>query len=122
MGTKSVGNCYRKLSILSIIANVIFASFAGFSIWQTGNLESQINHLSNSYNEVTDSYRDLEKKLDLARTQLDYYKEQAEHYSSLVTSGNATTGIIGHTTIHIVALRTTQTDFHAEYEGVARAL
>lgn len=72
METKNVGNYYRKLLMLSVIANVIFASFAGFSIWQTSNLESEINHLSNSYNEVTDSYRDLEKKLDLARTQLDY--------------------------------------------------
>ena len=56
--------------------------------------------------------------MNMTRTQLDYYREQAEYYSSLVTSGNAATGIIGETTIPIVALRTIQRGFQVEHEGV----
>jgi len=116
--TDDHGNYFRKLLILSIIANVLFASFAGFSIWQTGNLRRQINELSNSYNELTDSYRNLEKQLNLTRTQLNYYKEQAEYYSSLINSGNAAIGVIGSTTINIVAVRTIRRGFQVEYQGV----
>jgi len=100
-----------------MIINLLLACFTGFTIWQSDGLRRRINDLSYSYNELVDSSRNLEQQLNVTRTQLDYYKEQAEYYSSLITSGNATTGIVGHATIPIVALRTVQRGFRVEYQG-----
>jgi predicted S18 family serine protease len=101
----------RNLLILSVTANILFASLASFALWQRDDLSSRINELS-------ESYRNLEQQLNLTRTQLNYYKEQAEYYSSLIASGNATTGIIGHTTVPMVAVRAIRRGFRIEYEGV----
>lgn len=115
---KVIRNNLRTVLILSIIINIMLAFFIGVTIKQSNSLRSRIDEISYSYNELIDSYRSLEQQLNITRTQLDYYKEQAEHYSSLVTSGNATTGIIGQTSISIVALQTIQRGFQVEYQGV----
>jgi len=101
----------RNLLILSVTINILFASIASFSVWQRDDLSSRVSELS-------ESYRNLEQQLNLTSTQLNYYKEQAEYYSSLIASGNATIGIIGHTTVPIVAVLAIRRAFRVEYEGV----
>jgi len=111
-------NSYRSLLILSVVVNVLLASFAGYTLWQGEKLRSQINVLSQSYNELAESRRNLEQQLNMTMTQLNYYKEQAEYYSSLKASGNATAGVMGRTAFPIVALRTIRRGFSVEYQGV----
>ncbi|MFQ6064474.1 MAG: S16 family serine protease [Candidatus Bathyarchaeia archaeon] len=101
----------RKLLLLSLVGNILLVFLTGFVVLQNNGLQSQISDLAGSY-------RTLEQQLNLTSNQLNYYKQQAEYYSSLATSGNATTGLIGQTTIHVVAVRTIQKGFQVEHEGV----
>lgn len=102
---------HSKLLVVSLIINIFFASAAYYTVWHWRDLRIQMNRLS-------DSYRKLEQELNLTKTQLEYYKKQAEYYSSLISSGAATTGIMGHASIPIVAVRTVQRGFNIQYEGV----
>ena len=97
--------------ILRVVINILLASLASFAMWQRDDLSSRTNELS-------ESYGNLEQQLNLTRTQLNNYKVLAECYSSLIASGNATTGIIGHTTVSIAAVRAIRRGFRIEYEGV----
>ena len=102
---------YSKLLAVSLIINILFASAAYYAVWHWRNLRIEINRLS-------ESYRKLEQELNLTKTQLEYYKKQAEYYSSLISSGAATKGVIGHASIPVVAVRTVQRGFNVQYEGV----
>jgi len=102
---------YSKLLAVSLIINILFASAAYYAVWHWRNLRIEINRLS-------ESHRKLEQELNLTKTQLEYYKKQAEYYSSLISSGAATKGVIGHASIPVVAVRTVQMGFTVQYEGV----
>jgi len=104
-------NSSRSLLAFSLIINIFFAFAACYAVWHWQNLRIQINTL-------LDSYRKIEQELNLTKTQMEYYKKQAEYYSSLISSGTAATGIIGHAAIPIVAIRTIQRGFSLQYEGV----
>lgn len=101
----------KNLLVFSLIINMLFALLAGYAVWHWHDLRIQINRLS-------DSYRKIEQELNITKTQMEYYKKQAEYYSSLISSGAAATGIIGHAAIPIVAIRTIQRRFSLQYEGV----
>jgi len=101
----------KNLLVFSLIINMLFALLAGYAVLHWHDLRIQINRLS-------DSYRKIEQELNITKTQMEYYKKQAEYYSSLISSGTATTGIIGHAAIPIVAIRTIQRGFSLQYEGV----
>jgi len=104
-------NSYVKLLSLCLVVNVFFASLSVYALWQWSALTVQLNELSNSY-------VSLEQQMNLTKSQLNYYKSQADYYSALITSGNASIGIIGHATIPIVAVRAVQSGFNVEYHGV----
>lgn len=108
----------RKLLILSIMFNILIASFAGFTLWQNSGLRIEIDYLTSSHNDASETMGNLEQQLNVTKAQLDYYKELAEYYSNFTFSTNNATGIIGYATIPIVALRTIQTGFQIEYQGV----
>ncbi len=112
------GSHIRIALLLSMVINLLFAVYAGYTIGQSNRLREQIDDLSGSYSDLAESSRSLEQRLNVTLTQLDYYRGLAEYYSNLTTSGNATTGVIGHTTIPIVALETIRRGFRAEYRGV----
>jgi len=111
MEHKAFRNHSRDLLAYSLIVNVILAFIAYYAVWHWQNLRIQMNRLS-------DSCRKLELELNLTRTQMEYYKKQAEYYSSLISSGEATIGIVGHASISIVAVRAVQRGFSLRYEGV----
>jgi predicted S18 family serine protease len=112
------GSRIRIALLLSMVINLLLAVYAGYTIGQSSRLREQIDDLSGSYSDLVESARSLEQRLNVTLTQLDYYKGLAEYYSNLTTSGNATAGVIGHTTIPIVALETIRRGFRAEYRGV----
>jgi len=102
---------YDKLLIVSLALNLILLASLGVVLAQHSALRTQLN-------EITESYQFLRKEMNMTQSQLAYYKTQAEHYSNLVRSGNATTGVTGRSTVHIVAVKMVQTGFQAVYEGV----
>ena len=108
----------KNLFILSIVVNILLASFAGYTLWQNSSLRSNLDYLSSSYNHISEISRNLEQQLNITIAQLDYYKELAEHNSNITVSASTATGIIGRATIPIVALQTIQIEFQTEYRGV----
>ena len=114
-------NDFRSFLVLSLLGNILFASLASYGLWQWESQRSQLGELSDSYTELSAQCRNLEQQLNLTKTQLDYYKEQAEFYSSLLESGNATTGIIGQASVRIVAVRTVREGLQIEYQGIVMA-
>ena len=108
----------KNLFILSIVVNILLASFAGYTLWQNSSLRSNLDYLSSSYNHISEISRTLEQQLNITSAQLDYYKELAEHNSNITVSASTATGIIGRATIPIVALQTIQMGFQTEYRGV----
>ena len=101
-----------------MVVNLILAAFTGFSLVESNRLKAQVDDLSYSYNELVESSRNMEQQLNVTANQLGYYKGLTEYYSNLTLSTNAATGIIGQTTIPIVALQTIQRGFRVEYVGV----
>ncbi len=112
------GSRIRILLLTSIIINLLLAVYTGYIIGQSNRLREQIDDLSGSYSDLAESAWSLEQRLNVTLTQLDYYRGLAEYYSNLTTSGNASIGVIGHTTIPIVALETVWRGFRTEYRGV----
>lgn len=113
------------LLILSVIINIMLATYAGFSLRETAILRDRVEELSDSYGELSESYssladlsRNLESQLNMTVTQLEYYKGLAEYYSNTTTPGNASTGVMGHTTIPIVATYRVGGWFRSELKGV----
>jgi len=102
---------HSRILALSLIINVFFALVAFYAVWHWYDLRIEMNKLSNSY-------RKLEQELNLTKTQMEYYKKQAEYYSSLISSGAATTGIMGHASVPIVAIHAVQKGFNLQYDGV----
>jgi len=110
---------YRSsLLILSILVNIVLVPVAGYIFLQNSSLEDQVLDLSSSLNELTESSMILEQQLNMSMTQLDYYKKLADYYSGLVTPGEDGAGVFAQSTIPIVAVRTIQSGFRVEYEGV----
>jgi len=110
---------YRSsLLTLSILVNIVLVPVAGYVLLQNSSLKDQVSDLSSSLDELTESSMILEQQLNMSATQLDYYKELADYYSGLATFKEAGSGVFGQSTIPIVAVRTIQSGFQVEYEGV----
>ncbi|MEM2146421.1 MAG: S16 family serine protease [Candidatus Jordarchaeaceae archaeon] len=111
MNNQYYDNFYVKILSLCLVTNVFFAFLSFYGLWQLAELQVHYNNLLNSY-------VNLEKQMNLTKSQLDYYKAQANYYSSIITSNNASTGIIGHIRIPIVAVKSVQIGFNKEYQGI----
>jgi uncharacterized protein len=107
----------RNVLIVSMAINLILALFAGYTYGEGNRLREQISELSSAYSELVESTRNLEQQLNVTQNQLDYYMCLATYYSNVTTQSNATTGVIGHTKIPIVALETIRRGFRVEYRG-----
>jgi len=103
---------------LSILLNVVLIPVAGYVLLQNSSLKDQVSNLSSSLDELTESSVILEQQLNMSATQLDYYKKLADYYSGLATFEEGGSGVFGQSTIPIVAVRTIQSGFRVEYEGV----
>lgn len=108
----------RLILVSSVVFNIVLASLAGYAIWVNGGQRSQIDGLTDTLNEVTESVNLLEQQLNMSQQQLEYYIELANYYSGLAASNDAASGVMGQSSIPIVAVRTVQRGFTVEYQGV----
>ena len=112
------GGNARTFLILSIVLNIILALFIGYSYGVNTQQRGQIDDLTSTLNATTQSIRLLEQQLNMTNTQLEYYIELANFYSSQVSTGDGGDGVIGQSTIPIVAVYSIQRGFDVEYQGV----
>jgi uncharacterized protein len=108
----------RKFLVFSVVVNIVLASLTGYVLWVNNNQRIQIDGLTETLNEMTESTNLLEQQLNMSQSQLEYYIELANYYSSLAASDDATSGVIGESSIPIVAVKTVQMGFTIEYQGV----
>jgi uncharacterized protein len=111
-------NKHRNIVLLSVIVNILLASLSGYLILEKFQFNNQITDYSSKINELTESTINLEQQLNMTVNQLDYYKDLANYYSEISTNENGITNLSGYSTIPIVAVRTIQSGFRVEYEGV----
>ncbi|MGB9622270.1 MAG: hypothetical protein ACPL07_00350, partial [Candidatus Bathyarchaeia archaeon] len=118
METKKYDKRIRIILVISILLNILFASFMTYFLLQNNQMQDQIVGLSSSYNQLVLSMKGLEQQLNMTMSQLDYYKKLAESNSSLGGSNRFEGRLIGSATIPIVAVKEIQNLFQTEYEGV----
>lgn len=111
-------NRLRNLLVLSMLINLILAVFTGYASVEGNRLRGQIDDLTSSHNLLLERARNMEQQLNFTVNQLEYYKGVAEYYSNLTVSDNASTGIIGHTSIPIVAAYQVGGWLRSELRGV----
>jgi predicted S18 family serine protease len=112
------GGNSRLILVFSVVVNIVLASLAGYALWVNGSQRSQIDGLTDTLNEMTESTNLLEQQLNMSQSQLEYYIELANYYSGLAASDDAASGVIGQSSVPIVAVKAVQRGFTVEYQGV----
>ena len=107
----------RRLLALSLVINVALASMCGYFYLQDLQLSGQVAEQASSLNELSLRTMALEQQLNMSASQLDYYKELARFYAESVSSSDNSSGLIGHASVPILAVQTTQNFFQASYKG-----
>ena len=107
----------RRLLALSLVINVALASMCGYFYLQDLQLGGQVAEQASSLNELSLRTMALEQQLNMSASQLDYYKELARFYAESVSSSDNSSGLIGHASVPILAVQTTQNFFQASYKG-----
>jgi uncharacterized protein len=117
-GIESSGRS-KGLLAASLVLNVLLASCLVYVAWDYGNVKAQVGVLTLRNENLTSSIRSLNKELDVLKSQSLYYKSQAEYYSNLLRSGRAEAGLVGRSSIPLVAVRQRPVSpFEFTYEGV----
>lgn len=101
----------RRLLVVSVLVNLVLLGSMGFFLLERSSLQAQINSL-------TTSYQSLRQEFNITETQLEYYKEQAEYYSGIVERDSAAAGVVGRSSVNVVAVRSRREGFRILYEGV----
>ncbi|MEM2340280.1 MAG: S16 family serine protease [Candidatus Bathyarchaeia archaeon] len=113
------GSGSKGLLTASLILNVVLASCLVYVTWDYSNVKAQVGVLMLRNENLTTSLRSLSKELDVLRSQSLYYKSQAEYYSNLLRSGRAEAGVVGRSSVPLVAVRQRPVGpFEFVYEGV----
>jgi uncharacterized protein len=118
MEKRAGGNRYWNLLVLSVVANLLLAVYAGYTLEEGRRLREQIDDLSGSYSDLVESTKNMEQQLNMTVNQLEYYKGLAEYYSNLTASRNVSAGVRGGTAIPIVATYQVGGWFRSELRGV----
>jgi len=122
LGTGSRYNRLKKRDLVlaaSLILNIALAYTAFYFASQNSILASRIAELNGTISGLNKELYSLEEKYELVQSQLESYKSWAERYSNATGYEATTSGIVGRSSIYIVALREAQTGpLEASYEGV----
>jgi predicted S18 family serine protease len=107
----------RGLLALSLVVNVALASMCGYFYLQSAQLGGQVAEQASSLSELSMRVMALEQQLNMSASQLSYYKELAGYYAESAASPDNSSGIIGHSSVPILAVQTTQNFFQTSYKG-----
>jgi len=107
----------RGLLALSLVVNVALASVCGYFYIQNAQLGGQVAEQASGLNELSARVVALEQQLNMSASQLSYYKELAGYYAESAASPDNSSGVIGHASVPILAVQTTQSFFQTSYKG-----
>jgi len=110
---KSVGRGVVKAAlVMSLLMNVVF-------FYWTMTLGSQVNSLGRENVRLGEDLGAVKQQSELLQNQLSYYRAQADYYSRLLRPGSAYTGLIGKSSVSIVAVQQIeQAPLATAYKGV----
>jgi predicted S18 family serine protease len=107
----------QGLLTLSLAVNVILASTCGYLYLNNVQLSGEMTEQISSFSELSLRTMALEQQLNMSASQLNYYKELASFYAESASPSDNSTGLIGHASVPILAVQTTQSFFQASYKG-----
>lgn len=109
----------RKVLAVSLVVNAALALALAAIALQYYSLSSQINVVKEQNAQLAAELNSMKQKNELLQSQLEYYKAQAEYYSRFRKSSAAGEGLIGNSSVNIVAVREVlENFFEVRYEGV----
>jgi len=96
--------------VLSILLNI------GLFYW-TFTLGAQVNSLVRENQKLAVDLSGLKQESEILNNQLAYYKAQADYYSRLYQTGSSHQGLVGKSSVNMVAVQQIQrTIFTASYK------
>lgn len=109
----------KRVLAASLLLNFILAVFSGVVFLQFYYVKSQIETLKDENTLLNKELNSLKQKTEILQNQLSYYKAQAEYYSNISKSALVVEGVLGESTVNIVAIKEVQSSFfEVSYEGV----
>jgi uncharacterized protein len=109
-------NTFKIMLVLSLLLNV------GLFYW-TMTLGNQINSLVRENQKLATDLGGIKQQSEILQSQLAYYQAQADYYSRLFRSGPTQAGLVGRSSVNMVAVQ--QIDqglFAVSYRGVVMNL
>lgn len=107
----------RRLFVASLIINIVLASGVAYVAWQNQALQLHLRQAVQDGEKLNREFFRLQQDHELMQAQLDYYKQQAE-YSRIVDTGQLGGGLIGRSSINIVAVSQVESSpFQTSYVG-----
>jgi predicted S18 family serine protease len=107
----------RTLITISIILNILLAAGIGVLYNQNNMMNQELTQYAQSLTSTSENLMKYEQQLNMTQTQLNYYKDLANQLSSSTTTSDTSPSIIGQATVPIVAVKTVQSGFTAQYVG-----
>jgi len=109
---KSVGHSIVKVAlVMSLLMNVVL-------FYWTITLGGQVNSLIRENERLGEDLGVVKQQSEILQNQLAYYKAQADYYSRLFRAGSAHAGLIGKSSVNIVAVQQLETS----YKGVVMSV
>ena len=107
----------RTLITISIILNILLAVGVGALYSQNNALTQEMTQYAQSLSATSQNLMTYEQQLNMTQTQLNYYKDLANQLSSTTSTTDNSPSVLGQATVHIVAVKTAQSGFTAQYVG-----
>lgn len=109
----------NAILIASLLLNIILASSTAYFVYQNSVLTTGISQLDRQVGDLSKELHSLQEKDNITQYQLQYYKSWAGKYYNASGYTPSASGIIGRSSINIVAVKEVQvSQFENSYEGV----
>jgi len=109
----------HTILVASLTLNLILTVSAVYLVNQNSTLADRLSELDSRVGGLNKELYSLQQRYELAQYQLQYYKSWGEKYWNSTGYEPSTSGLVGRSSINIVAVREIQTTpFEISYEGV----
>ena len=107
------------LLVISLVVNIVLASSAIYLVYQNSVFTNRLSELDKRIGELNKELYSLQQSYELAQYQLQYYRSWAERYWNASGYTPSASGLIGRSSINIVAVGEVQTGpFETSYKGI----
>jgi hypothetical protein len=107
------------LLVISLVVNIVLASSAIYLVYQNSVFTNKLSELDKRNGELSKELYSLQQSYEMAQYQLQYYRSWAERYWNASGYTPFASGLIGRSSINIVAVGEVQTGpFETSYKGI----